>query len=28
VLLGPVDFKQTVQAVKLGVNFHVWSSGW
>ncbi len=25
VLSGPVDVKQTVQMVKLGVNFHVWS---
>jgi opacity protein-like surface antigen len=21
---GPVDFKQTVQVVKLGLNFHIW----
>ncbi|HEV3396898.1 MAG TPA: outer membrane beta-barrel protein [Xanthobacteraceae bacterium] len=28
VLSGPVDIKQTVQMVKLGLNFHVWSSGW
>jgi outer membrane immunogenic protein len=28
VLTGPVDVKQTVQAVKLGLNFHVWSSDW
>ena len=28
VLSGPVDVKQTVQAVKLGLNFHVWSGGW
>jgi outer membrane immunogenic protein len=28
VLSGPVDVKQTVQAVKLGLNFHVWSSDW
>jgi outer membrane immunogenic protein len=25
VLSGSVDVKQTVQMVKLGVNFHVWS---
>lgn len=25
VLSGPVDVKQTIQMVKLGVNFHVWS---
>jgi opacity protein-like surface antigen len=28
VLSGPVDVRQTVQAVKLGLNFHVWSSDW
>ena len=25
---GPVDIKQTVQTVKLGLNFHMWASGW
>jgi outer membrane immunogenic protein len=25
VLSGPVDVRQTIQMVKLGVNFHVWS---
>jgi outer membrane immunogenic protein len=28
VLSGAVDVKQTVQMVKLGVNFHVWSGDW
>ena len=25
---GVVDVKQTVQVVKVGVNFHIWGSGW
>jgi opacity protein-like surface antigen len=25
---GPVDIRQTVQTVKLGLNFHMWSAGW
>jgi len=25
-LSGPVDIKQTIQTVKLGLNFHMWSS--
>jgi outer membrane immunogenic protein len=28
VLSGPIDVKQTVQTVKLGINFHVWSGDW
>jgi len=28
VLSGPMDVKQTVQTVKLGLNFHVWSPDW
>ena len=28
VLSGPVDIKQTVQTIKLGLSFHVWSSGY
>jgi outer membrane immunogenic protein len=27
-LSGVVDVKQTVQVVKVGVNFHIWGSGW
>jgi opacity protein-like surface antigen len=25
---GPVDVKQSIQVVKLGINFHVWASDW
>lgn len=25
---GPVDVKQSVQIVKVGLNFHVWGNGW
>ena len=25
---GVVDVKQTVQVVKVGLNFHIWGSGW
>jgi outer membrane immunogenic protein len=28
VLSGPIDIRQTVQVVKLGLNFHMWSSGY
>jgi outer membrane immunogenic protein len=25
---GVVDVKQTVQVVKVGLNFHIWGAGW
>jgi hypothetical protein len=25
---GIVDVRQTVQVVKVGVNFHIWGAGW
>ena len=25
---GVVDVKQTIQVVKVGLNFHIWGAGW
>ena len=27
-VFGPVDVRQSVQTVRVGLNFHVWSTGW